>query len=221
VTADDARAEWQSLDDAWHEAFRQAWDACRAGSIGVGAVLTDGAGRIVASSRNRVCERSGPPGEVFGSTVAHAEMNVLAQVPFRSPRRLTLTTTLQPCLQCSASIRMGPVERIRVAGADPLWDGCHDFTALSPWVATRPPVPIDGPSAGAIGAFGTLLSRFGPGLIPAVEEALHAAGQGPLTMLAKTIESSGRLGELLEQPVESVFVDVHPDLTDVLGATSA
>jgi hypothetical protein len=83
-------------------------------------------------------------------------------------------------------------------------------------VARRPAVPVEGPINGAIGAFGTLLSRFGLGLIPAVEEALHAVGQGRLTALARTIESSGRLNELLAFPVESVFEQLHPDLGQIV-----
>jgi tRNA(Arg) A34 adenosine deaminase TadA len=203
---------WADLDVVWHQAFAQAWEAVRYGSIGVGAVLSDPEGRIVAFSRNRVGENVAPPGELCGSTVAHAEMNVLAKVQFRSPRELTLTTTLQPCLQCSAAIRMGPVREVRVAGADPLWDGCHDFTSLSSWVARREAVPIDGPITGPVGAFGTVLSRFGLGLIPEVEDALRLAGHGGTVDLARRIEADGTLAELVAQPVDAAFIRLFDDL---------
>src|SRR5215472_9040778 len=55
-------------------------------------------GQIVYSARNRVNDGKGPPGEIFGSALAHAETNVLARLPFRHPKDLILTTTLQPCL---------------------------------------------------------------------------------------------------------------------------
>ena len=111
---------WDALDEIWREAFRQAWEATVTGNIGVGAVVSDDTGRIVAASRNRVTDREAPIGELAGTTLAHAEMNALARLPFRAPRTLVLTTTLQPCLQCAAAIRMGPIARVRVAGADPL-----------------------------------------------------------------------------------------------------
>jgi hypothetical protein len=37
-------------------------------------------GEIVHAARNRVTDMSGPPGEVFGSSLAHAEINVLARL---------------------------------------------------------------------------------------------------------------------------------------------
>ena len=203
---------WDGLDAAWREAFRQAWDAVRAGSIGVGAVLSRGDGTIVRASRNRVAEAGAPVGEVFGSTLAHAEMNALARVPFGSTRDLVLTTTLQPCLQCSAVIRMAPVAHVRIAGRDPLWDGCEDFTSLAPWVARRQPVPIEGPLPGEVAIFAVLLSRFGLGLIPSVEAALRAAGQGRIIELARELETSGRLRALTNGTVEDAFVALVPDL---------
>lgn len=212
VVGDRAANAWADLDLAWQQAFAQAWEAVRQGSIGVGAVLSDPQGQVVAASRNRVAEQVAPPGEVCGSTVAHAELNVLAKIRFRSPRELTLTTTLQPCLQCSAAIRMGPVREVRVAGADPLWDGCHDFTSLSSWIARREPVPIVGPLPGPVGAFGTVLSRFGLGMIPDVENALRRIGHGQTVDLAQRIEADGTLDELLTLPVDSVFAELFDDL---------
>ena len=136
-----AADSWASLDHAWQEAFRQAWEALRGGNIAVGAVITAPDGTVVSASRNRVSDADGPAGQVFGSTIAHAEINALAHVPFRKHERiLTLTTTLEPCLQCAAAIRMAPVASVRIAGADRLWDGCGDFTSLNPWVARRPQV---------------------------------------------------------------------------------
>jgi tRNA(Arg) A34 adenosine deaminase TadA len=206
---------WASLDDAWQTAFALAWEAVATGNIGVGAVVSDPSGRIVSASRNRVADSTAPAGEVAGSSLAHAEMNALATLRFRSPRELTLTTTLQPCLQCSAAIRMSPVAAIRVAGADPLWDGCHDFTALAPWLGRREAVPIEGPRTDEVAVFGTLISRFGLGLIPAVDEALRAAGQGPINDLAAALETDGRLADLTRGSVADAFAQLWPDLQNL------
>jgi tRNA(Arg) A34 adenosine deaminase TadA len=62
-------------------ALELAWDAFRAGSLPVGAVLTDGNGVVVAEGRNRIGEGVAPPGRLRGTGIAHAEMDVLAQLP--------------------------------------------------------------------------------------------------------------------------------------------
>ena len=92
---------WAALDEPWREAFRQAWAALRSGNFPVGACASTPDGAIVHAARNRVNDADGPRGEIFGSSLAHAEMNVLARLPFRQRRDLVLTTTLQPCLQGS------------------------------------------------------------------------------------------------------------------------
>ena len=80
---------WSALDEPWREAFRQAWEALRTGSIAVGACAATPEGEIVYSARNRVNDREAPPGEIFGSVLAHAEMNVLARLPFGGRRPAT------------------------------------------------------------------------------------------------------------------------------------
>lgn len=216
-----SRASWQRLDHAWRAAFDLAWEAVRTGNIGVGAVICRPDGGIVAASRNRVADAVAPAGEICGSSLAHAETNVLARVPFRSPRQLVLTTTLQPCLQCSAAILMSSIATVRVAGADPLWDGCDDFTPLAPWLARRAPVPIEGPMPDEVGIFATLLSRFGLGLIPVVEEALREAGQGGIIDLTRNLETTGRLASLCERDVEHAFTELWPDLVALSGSRGA
>lgn len=215
ITEGAASACWATLDTAWQEAFRLAREAVTTGNIGVGAVVADEAGRVIAASRNRVTDEAAPPGEIAGSSLAHAEMNALARLPFRSPRRLVLSTTLQPCLQCAAAIRMGPVAEVRIAGADPLWDGCGDFSALNQRLARRGAVPTNGPRQDEIGIFATLLSRLGPGLVDHVAEELRNHGEGPVIDLARQIESDGTLEELNNATVQDVFVRLWPRVHDV------
>jgi len=47
----DAQQLWEGLDEAWREAFRQAWDAVRGGNIGVGVCASTVDGK---SSTRRV-----------------------------------------------------------------------------------------------------------------------------------------------------------------------
>jgi tRNA(adenine34) deaminase len=211
---------WPGLDQAWQEAFRQAWQALRSGSIAVGACASTLDGRIVHSARNRVHDGDGPPGEIFGSALAHAETNVLARLPFRHPRDLVLTTTLQPCLQCAAAIRFGPIATVRFAGPDRYWDGCHDFGRLSAREAQKAQPARTGPRRDELGIFATLISRFGH-LPPAYEEALRALGDGPMADLAHELEDDGEVERLAAMEVNEAFGYLWPQLQELTKAMPA
>jgi tRNA(Arg) A34 adenosine deaminase TadA len=214
-SAAEAEAAWQQLDAAWHEAFRQAFDAFRTGNIAVGACVTDPDGNIVTTSRNRTFDTTAPAGETYGSSIAHAEINVLARLAFRRPRDLVLTTTLQPCLQCAAAIRIAPIARVRVAGPDPVWDGCHDFSPLTPWLNRRPPTPLEGPRHDEIGAFGALLARFGPGHKAPLEAALREHGHGTIVDLAYELEGQGQATHLANMDPAAAFTYLWPRLRNL------
>jgi tRNA(Arg) A34 adenosine deaminase TadA len=202
---------WSGLDEAWQVAFGQAWEALRTGNIAVGACATTPEGVIVHAARNRMADGHGPGGEVFGSSLAHAEMNVLARLGLHQ-QQLVLTTTLEPCLQCSAAIRLGPVSLVRFAGADPVWAGCHDFSPLSRREAARTQTAMAGPRDDETGLFGTLMSRFGPGLAPRIEAELRAAGESRLLDLVQDIEASGERPRLAAMEVGDAFCYLWPRL---------
>jgi len=213
----DAAQAWAGLDEPWREAFRQAWQAVRAGNIGVGACAATGDGELIHASRNRVNDQDGPHGEIFGSSLAHAEMNVLARLGFRRYRDLVLTTTLQPCLQCSAAIRLSRIRSVRFAGHDRYWDGYHDFAKFHSREVERPrPAERIGPRADEIGVFGLLISRFrlgNPRLASGFEEVLRSLGEGPVLDVAFALEDGGELERLLAMEVEQALASVWPDLT--------
>ena len=212
---------WDALDDAWQEAFRQAWEALTTGNIGVGAVVSDRSGTIVAASRNRVRDAVPPTGELAGTTLAHAEINVLAHLPFGSPRDLVLTTTLQPCLQCAAAIRMAPVAHVRVAGADPLWDGAGGFSQLNSWLGRRADVPVEGPRRDTVGVFGTLLARLGSGFLVHIIDGLRERGEGPLLDLAQQLDADGTVDGLRGGTVAGAYTTLLPELRQVARALDA
>jgi tRNA(adenine34) deaminase len=207
-----AERSWSALDDAWRLAYALAWEALQTGNIAVGAVVSTPDGSILRASRNRVSDREAPPGEVAGSSLAHAEVNALATLPFRSPRELTLTTTLQPCLQCSAAIRMAPIAAVRIAGEDPLWHGTHDFGPLNEWLARRDPVPSDGPMRDPLGAFAVLISRLGPGRLDHIDDALRDRGESPILDLARELEGDGSVEHLRRLPIDRALVEIWPRL---------
>lgn len=49
--------------------------ALRAGNPPVGAVITDAEGTVVALGRSRFHDPDGPPGQLAGTALAHAEVN--------------------------------------------------------------------------------------------------------------------------------------------------
>jgi tRNA(Arg) A34 adenosine deaminase TadA len=215
----DAAQAWTGLDEPWREAFRQAWDAVRAGNIGVGACAATRDGEIIHASRNRVNDPDGPHGEIFGSSLAHAEMNVLARLGFRRYRDLVLTTTLQPCLQCAGAIRLSRIGTVRFAGHDRYWDGYHDFAKFHAREVQRPkPAERIGPRADEIGVFGLLISRFrlgNPRLVGGFEQVLRSLGEGPVLDAAFALEDRGELESLLTMEVEQALASVWPDLADL------
>ena len=214
----DAQQLWEGLDEAWREAFRQAWDAVRGGNIGVGACASTVGGEIVHASRNRVNEKDGPYGEVFGSSLAHAEMNVLARLGFRKDQNLVLTSTLQPCLQCAGAIRLSRIGTVRFAGHDVYWDGYHEFGKLAAREGQRRRRSAQrfGPRDDELGAFGLLISRFRLGNPrlgdEGFEATLRAMGEGPVLDLTYQIEDDGELQCLMPMEVDQVLAAIWPRL---------
>jgi hypothetical protein len=165
-----------------------------------------------------VNEKDGPHGEIFGSSLAHAEMNVLARLGFRKHQNLVLTTTLQPCLQCAGAIRFARIGTVRFAGHDVYWDGYHDFGKLAVRERARQRRPVGrlGPRDDELGVFGLLMSRFrlgNPRLGDAdFEAALWAMGEGPVLDLAYQIEDSGELQVLMVKEVDQALTALWPRL---------
>lgn len=220
ATPASAERVWAALDEPWREAFRQAWEALRTGNIAVGACASTKDGAIVHAARNRLFDRDGPPGEIFGSALAHAEMNVLARLKFRTHRNLVLTTTLQPCLQCAAAIRLGPIATVRFAGPDRYWDDCHDFGKLSAREARRAQPAREGPRRDELGAFATLIARLGPGLSTRYEEALRALGEGPTVDLARRLADTGEAEQLAAMEVSEALGRLWPRLGELAELTA-
>jgi tRNA(Arg) A34 adenosine deaminase TadA len=193
----------------------------RSGNIGVGACASTPDGEVIHAARNRVNDDDGPHGEIFGSSLAHAEMNVLARLAFRRYQGLVLTTTLQPCLQCAGAIRLARIGTVRFAGADRYWEGYHDFARLAAREAQRTTAARIGPMDDELGIFGLLLSRFrigNPRLVDGFDNVLRALGEGPVLDLACQLEDSGELDRLTAMEVGQALASVWPRLQGLLAA---
>ena len=109
-----------SLSPPWRACIEQAWEAYRAGSLPIGAVITDANGRIIASGRNRLFEPTAPAPYLCHNRMAHAEMNaLLAFSQTNSPTQgTTIYTSMEPCPMCLGAIRMHRIEGIAYAAND-------------------------------------------------------------------------------------------------------
>jgi tRNA(adenine34) deaminase len=199
------------IDPAWRSCFELAWEAFRAGSLPVGAVLVDERGDIVSSGRNRFHEKAGPDGHLAGSRIAHAEINALATLPPGEYGGHTLYTTLEPCLLCTAALRLSHVGTVRFAAPDPLWAGMERIPELSEQLSRRwaeRAGPIDGP----LRTWGALLP-----LITAVERDVrsvqdaHAEAMPAVLALARAW-AGPKADRLRAADLDTAWTMVWPDI---------
>ncbi len=112
-----------------------AWEAYRADSLPIGAVVTDVDGNVLSRGRNRIHERSGESGTLFGHKLAHAEVNALVKLDYDqyNPRACILWTTTEPCPLCIGALRMADVAELRYASREP-WAGSSAMFETVPYL---------------------------------------------------------------------------------------
>jgi tRNA(Arg) A34 adenosine deaminase TadA len=151
-------ARWNELDrydGPWIDVFVLMWEAYTAGTIPVGAVVTDESGRIVARGRNRIFDTAGDGG-LGGSRLAHAEVNALLALPSTEIyEACTLYSSLEPCPLCLSAVFAVRVGSVRFAGTDP-YAGAH---GQLPETADQlaHPISVEGPLEGPGGLLPELL----------------------------------------------------------------
>lgn len=118
---------WNALSEPWRACIEEAWESWCEGSAGVGAVIVDGDGHIVARGRNRRHDPRGDEHSLRGTRYAHAEMCALAALPPGPCDDYTLYSTFEPCVMCAGAIMLSGIPRVRYAAADPVFDGLHEW----------------------------------------------------------------------------------------------
>ncbi len=101
---------------AFRRAIRLALEAEKQGNLPIGAVIALD-GEIVAEGQNAIWVPA------FNAN-RHAEIEALRQVPahlWEHARRMTLYTTLEPCLMCAGAILLHGIGRVLYGSAD--WYG--------------------------------------------------------------------------------------------------
>ena len=133
----------QELELPMARALELAWESLRAGSLGVGATVSRH-GEVIATGRNRMAERDPGDDVLAGSSLAHAEMNALAQLRWGTRADgLELWTTLQPCIQCLGAIRLSPVPKVHALAPDPLFRGIERIREVNEFVGRRWPEIVE------------------------------------------------------------------------------
>ncbi|BCJ36209.1 hypothetical protein Athai_37120 [Actinocatenispora thailandica] len=136
--------------------LRLAWQGWCAGTLPVGAVVTDATGTVVAAERGRMFGSAPGAGRLAGCAIAHAEINALARLPTEGRRPdHTLHVSLEPCLMCVGAAGMTALGRLRFLGADP-YAGASRHFRRTPYLDELP-LRVDGPVRGTAGALGSAL----------------------------------------------------------------
>ncbi|MGE5514757.1 MAG: nucleoside deaminase [Bacteroidota bacterium] len=101
-----------------HLAYEQALKSYDEGGLPIGAVMVE-EGTVIAAGHNRRVQDGDP--------IAHGEMDCIRQAG-RRPRydRVTLYTTLSPCMMCAGTIVQFGIRRV-VVGEDRNFAGNADF----------------------------------------------------------------------------------------------
>jgi tRNA(Arg) A34 adenosine deaminase TadA len=151
---------WHELEPAWRAALELAWEAFGIPTIPVGAVVTDADGSIIARGRNRIFDTLASPGQVFGSRVAHAEINALVRLGMeRRYFDCTLWTTLEPCAQCIGAAWLSTIGRVVFAATD-VYGGASKLIERQIEAADSARnfhMAVEGPLAGPVAVFSELL----------------------------------------------------------------
>jgi tRNA(adenine34) deaminase len=125
--------------------LEEAWTAYCAGSLPIGAVITDQAGRVLARGRNRIYESTPDGPTLYGHRLAHAEVNALVALDYTGldPLACVLYTTTEPCPLCTGAIRMAGIGEVHYASRDTA-AGSIVLLQATPFMRHRP-IRVVGP----------------------------------------------------------------------------
>ena len=131
---------WVDLSVPWQACLDEAWAACMAGSMPIGAVVVSSSGQILSRGRNRIRDTEEVPGEICGHHFAHAEMNCLfkvAKLDKAEAHQASLYTTLQPCPMCFGTFYAAGLRELHYASRD-AYGGGDDALGKTPYLSRKP-----------------------------------------------------------------------------------
>jgi tRNA(adenine34) deaminase len=213
------RDVWEELSEPWRACAEEAWEAYRRGSLPIGAVVTDALGNVLSRGRNRIHERWGAPGAVFGHKLAHAELNTLLALDLEAddPHACVLWTTTEPCPLCVGAARMTDVGGLRYAAREP-WGGSAAMFGEVPYLK-RGDVHVAGPEDGQLEEVLVALQveRFlhlGPAKLEAFLR-LYGEAMPEATRAGRRLHRSGALRAMDHErsPASEVLARISEEIT--------
>ncbi len=115
-----------------------AWEAYRAGSLPVGAVVLNGSGTPVGQARSTRHEDIQVPGQLANTRIAHAEVNALAQLPMQgSFQQHVLYTNVEPCCLCMGAALQTGVGVLHYGWRDHFGGAATSMSVHNPQLARR------------------------------------------------------------------------------------
>jgi tRNA(adenine34) deaminase len=120
---------WAELSLPWRACIEQAWEACCAGTLPIGAAVVGPDGKVLAVGRNRIYQdREASLDYISGVRIAHAEVNALIafQPQGYDAHDCALYTTTEPCPMCAGAIVMANIRQVHFATRD-IWAGSTDL----------------------------------------------------------------------------------------------
>ncbi|MDD4297371.1 MAG: nucleoside deaminase [Ruminiclostridium sp.] len=137
---------WEELEYGWKMAFNKAWDSFCSGTIPIGAVILNENDELISSGQNMIFVEQADSPAIFGSSIAHAELNAIVQLKRKEHpniRSYTLYTTTEPCILCFGAIVMGNIRHFKYAARDK-YAGAAGYTEHSDYVKSKK-IKIEGP----------------------------------------------------------------------------
>jgi tRNA(adenine34) deaminase len=130
---------WTDLDLPWQACWEEGCLAWLAGSLFIGAVVTDAGGRVVARGRNHIHDVNAPAYQVSANQLAHAELNALLELRSKPAdvHSHHIYTLVEPCPLCLGAIYMSGVRAIHYASRDP-YAGSTNLLGTTPYLAFKP-----------------------------------------------------------------------------------
>jgi tRNA(adenine34) deaminase len=132
-------SKFSDLSPVWQTCFSEGWQAFLSDNVPIGAAITDGDGKVLFQSRNRISDLNAPPRQTCNSQIAHAELNTILMIEGK-PKGIHdwhIYSLVEPCPLCMGAIYMAGLRHIHYAFSD-AYAGSTDLLGKSPYLSRKP-----------------------------------------------------------------------------------
>jgi len=154
---------WRQAETALVRCLELAHQTFLAGGLPVGSVIVAPDGERVSEGRNRSYDPAGGPDRLQRTSLAHAEMNALADIETGTNlSRMTLWSSHRPCPMCAAACEFTGVGNVIFIAPDPSDDdlGEDPDAIATEWVIVANLLFLSGVAAYR-GASSSMIMRAG------------------------------------------------------------